>query len=168
MVIRSMLLSLTVALFAFGAHAADVKAGNIVVSNVWAPASAGNNAAAYATIKNDGAGADWLIDAATDAAAMAHLHVTIDDSGVMKMRVVDGVEIPAHGSATLAPGNTHIMLMNLTKPLKQGDQFDLTLTFKNAGAIKVTALVGKAGAPAMDHGSMDHVNMDMSKPGSGR
>ena len=79
MFIRSILLSLPVVLFAFGAHAADVKAGSIIVSNVWAPASAGNNAAAYATIKNDGAVADRLIDAATDAAAMAHLHVTIED-----------------------------------------------------------------------------------------
>jgi copper(I)-binding protein len=163
-----MLLSLTVALFAFGAHAADVKAGNIVVSNVWAPASAGNNAAAYATIKNDGAVADRLIDAATDAAAMAHLHVTIEDNGVMKMRAVDGVEIPAHGSAILAPGNTHIMLMTLTKPLKPGDKFELTLTFKIAGVVKVTALVGKAGATGMDHGSMDHMNMDMPKSGSGQ
>ena len=164
MFIRSILLSLPVVLFAFGAHAADVKAGSIIVSNVWAPASAGNNAAAYATIKNDGAVADRLIDAATDAAAMAHLHVTIEDNGVMKMRAVDGVEIPAHGSATLAPGSTHIMLMTLSRPLKQGDQFDLTLTFKNAGAIKVTALVGKAGATGMDHGAMDH-NMPKSSSG---
>ena len=168
MFMRSVLLSLAAAFFTFAAHADDVKVGAIVVSNAWAPASAGTNGAAYATIKNDGPIADKLIGAATEADAMAHLHTTTEENGVTKMRAADAVDIPAHGTATLAPGGVHIMLMALAKPLKEGDKLDLALTFKNAGTVKVVAVVGKVGAAGIDHGAMDHMKMGMPKSDSGR
>jgi hypothetical protein len=39
-----------------------------------------------------------------------------------------GFVVPAHGTHTLAPGNDHIMFMNLSSPLAPGDDVTVTLT----------------------------------------
>ena len=62
-------------------------------------------------------------------------------SPMMGMRKIDSLEIPAGGSVELKPGGYHIMLIDLTRELKAGDKFDITLKFANAGDVKVTAEV---------------------------
>ncbi len=39
-----------------------------------------------------------------------------------------GIVVPAHASHTLAPGNDHIMFMDLATPLQPGDDVSITLT----------------------------------------
>ena len=68
-------------------------------------------------------------------------HEGNDSHGVFKMRQLDKVEIPAHGTLSLAPGGYHIMLIDLVKPLKQGDKVNLTLVFSDKSQKDVTALV---------------------------
>jgi copper(I)-binding protein len=57
------------------------------------------------------------------------------------MQQVTGIDVPANGEVTLKPGGYHVMLMNVQKPLKEGDSIAVTLTFEKAGAVKVTASV---------------------------
>ena len=61
--------------------------------------------------------------------------------GSMGMSPVSEIPVAAGGSATLEPGGFHIMLIDLTEPLVVGQKIDLTLTFRNAGEVKVTAEV---------------------------
>ncbi len=63
------------------------------------------------------------------------------DSPMKKMQEVDKIDIPAGGTVELAPGGYHVMLLNLGSDLKVGDSIGVTLTFKNAGEVKVTAEV---------------------------
>jgi len=97
--------------------------------------------AAYMIIHNGGSQADRLLSATTDAAGTVELHETTEVDGMMQMAPVTAIEVPAGGQAELAPGGLHVMLIDLTRELKAGDQVELTLTFENAGEIKVTAEV---------------------------
>ncbi len=95
--------------------------------------------AAYMVIENKGKEADKLVDASNNVSEITELHETIEG----KMRRVKAIEIPAGGKAELKPGGLHVMLINLKKPLKEGDTVELTLKFEKSGEVKVQAPVKK-------------------------
>ncbi len=126
----------------------------ITVDKVWARPSIGaaNSSAAYFTVTDAGS-PDRLVGVSTPAAALAELHESIDDHGVMKMRGIAGVALEPGKPVNFAPGGYHVMLMGLTKPLKAGDSFPLTLRFEHAAPITVAVTVqtGPAGAAVPGH-----------------
>jgi len=137
--------------YRFTVAAADES--DISLEHVWARASAGNatTGAAYLTVTDNGR-PDRLVGVSTPVAAMAELHETINDNGVMKMRPVAGVALEPGKPVTFMPGGYHVMLMGLKNPLKAGDSFPLTLNFEHAQPITVTAHVEAVGGAGM--GSM--------------
>ena len=101
----------------------------------WArPAFAGKNTAAYLKIKNTSDKTLYLTGAsccANSVAKTVELHVhKIDHMGVARMRQTDEIKIPPHAEVTLKPGGTHIMLMGLQTDLKEGQDLELNLEFK--------------------------------------
>ena len=148
-------------------RAAEVKAGDIVVLNAWSRATSGGAGAVYVTLRNEGAAADTLIGASTDAAQMSHLHESKSENGVMTMRAIEGIDIPAHATLTLKPAGYHIMLMGLAHPLKEGDAFPIALTFAKGGTVSVQVVVKSAGASGAQ-GSMDKMDMGTMGNGSGK
>ena len=139
---------------------------SVKVDNVWSRAAmAGHEGVVYLTITNAGPD-DSLTSVSTPVATTADVHRTINDNGVMKMRSVPALPIPAGKSVTLSPDGYHIMLMDLKQPLKQGDSFPITLTFAKAGQITATAIVEKAGAVSGPSAGMSGMSMPM--PGSGK
>jgi copper(I)-binding protein len=62
-------------------------------------------------------------------------------SGMMTMRPVEKVEIPADSTVKLEPGGLHVMLLDLKKDLVVGDTVEVTLTFSAAGEKTLTAEV---------------------------
>lgn len=132
-------------------------AGDITVVEAWARATppGAKSGAAYFSFKNSGA-ADRLIGATTPAARRPELHTHIKDGGVMRMRPIDGVDIPAGGMAMMAPGGDHVMLMGLAGPLKKGASFPMTLTFERSGAVTIQVSVRGIGAQTPSgHGGHD-------------
>lgn len=106
------------------------------------PAPAGQNGAAYFTIINPTSADDRLLSVTSGVAAVAELHETRNDNGVMRMRHhADGVSIPARSRVVFAPGGNHVMLMDLRQELVAGQSFTLTLSFANAGTMQVTVAV---------------------------
>ncbi|RMH80544.1 MAG: copper chaperone PCu(A)C [Acidobacteria bacterium] len=95
--------------------------------------------AAYMVIENKGKEADKLMDATNNASEITELHETVEG----KMRRVKFIEVPANGKVELKPGGLHVMLINLKKPLKEGDTVELTLKFEKSGEVKVQAPVKK-------------------------
>lgn len=61
--------------------------------------------------------------------------------GTMSMQPVDGIEVPAGEEVVLEPGGYHVMLLELAEPLEEGETFELTLTFAEAGEQTVTVEV---------------------------
>jgi len=130
----------------------------IVIEHPWSrPTDAmAQTAAAYFVVKNNSDVVDTLISVSTDAAGIAELHTNLNDGGMMRMKHVAGIDIPAHGSATLKPGGFHVMLMDLKGQLKEGSAYALKLKFEKAGEVTVTVKVERpaSGMGTMDHGAM--------------
>ncbi len=113
-------------------------AGGIKVENarIAAPAPGMQVVAAYFTLRNEGA-ADQLVGASTTIGSATALHETINDAGMMRMRHLPSVDLPADGTVEFAPGGKHIMLMGLTADLVDGSEQPITLTFAKAAPITV-------------------------------
>lgn len=139
-------LSLAVALLGLGISAAfaqQAKVGTIEVDNAWAPAANKTaNDAAYMRLVGLGAKPDELVSATSPVAQKVELHVFDVRNGVFGMHPVDGIEVAPGAAATvLRPGGAHVMLEGLNRPLKAGESFPLSLTFKNAGQVQVEVSV---------------------------
>jgi len=71
----------------------------------------------------------------------------VKDGEVLRMREVDGYEIPARGHFELRPGGPHLMLVDLRQPLKEGEKVPVTLRFKRAGEKTVHLEVRRLAGP---------------------
>ncbi len=136
---------------------------DVQVADAWARASAGaaTTGAAYVSM-TAGEQADRLTGVSTPVAQTAEVHESTAEGGIMRMRAVPELDIPAGKTVKLAPGRYHIMMSGLHHPLKAGESFPLTLTFAHAAPITVTVNVRPIGAATMpDHtmGGMDHGQM---------
>ena len=139
---------LAFALSAGFVQAEPVRQGDLEVDAAWARASIGTSrpGAAYFTVRNLGDETDRLTGLSSPVSAMPMLHETTLSEGVSRMAHVEAAEIPAGGELTLEPGGMHVMLMELTTPLKEGATFPLTLTFESGGEITVEVPVFGPGA----------------------
>lgn len=155
------------------AGAVAEEAGALSVSGAWARATPGaaKNGAAYFVLKGAKDSADTLVGGSSPGAGVVEIHTHIEDGGVMKMRKLDKLEVEAGATKVFAPGGLHVMLINLTAPLKEGATLPLTLTFAKAGEVKVEVAVagigaaGPAGSGAAD-ASSDAGSHDGSHAGS--
>ena len=127
--------------------AAEPALQTVTASGAWARATPpGMTVAAVYLALTGGPRADRLVGAATPRAAMAQIHVVSAAAGMARMRPTAGVDVPAHTTVALAPQGTHIMLMDLPRPLVAGEHFPLTLQFEQAGKIGVSVEVRAPGA----------------------
>ena len=109
---------------------------------------------AFMVIKNNGAKDVKLVKAENPASKITELHTHLNEGGVMKMRPVPAVDVPAKGEAVLKPGGLHVMLIDLKAPLKEGEIVPITLGFDDGSSKKVEAKVVAPNAmpmPAMNH-----------------
>lgn len=139
-------------------HEKTASAGEIAIENGWARATAPNQTvgAAYVTLRNAGA-ADRLVGGASEVSGSVELHTMSMDNGIMRMRPVKHIEVPAGGTVALEPGGLHIMLVDLKAPLKQGDRIVIELRFENAGSVSAPFTVTAPGGPKTGHNApMQH------------
>ena len=129
-------------LLAAAAQAHDYRLGDITIVHPYARFTvAGQRAGGgFLSIENKG-GADRLVAASTPVCESVELHTMRMEGDVMRMRQVDGIELPAGKTVDLAPGGHHLMLMGLKAPLKVGDAFALKLKFQKAGELTVQVQV---------------------------
>ncbi len=117
---------------------------------------------AFMIIKNTGPSDRQLVKAESNAAKTVQLHNHINENGVMKMREVPSIDIKANGQAELKPGSYHVMLIDLTTQLKEGDSVPLTLHFDDGSSQQIAAPVRKlqmtmpGGMGNMEKGGMKH------------
>ncbi len=113
----------------------------------WARATAPQQeiGAAYVTLTSPAG--DRLVGASSPLAGRAEVHSMRMDGTVMQMREVgDGLPLPAGQPVVLAPGGYHIMLVNLTRPLRAGESIPVQLRFQNAPPLDLQFQVGPPGA----------------------
>jgi len=112
----------------------------ITARDPWVKTAASGMTAAFVTLENSSSSADVLVSASTSAAGMVQLHEMVMQDGQMVMQEKkDGIAVPAQGTAVLEPGGNHIMLMELTGPIKVGEKVAITLTFKSGTTLQIEA-----------------------------
>lgn len=122
-------------------------------------------AAAWFTITNNGENDDRLVSAESDIAAAVEIHEMAMSDGTMTMSPLpDGLEIPAGETVILEPGGYHIMFIGLTRDLKAGDAFELTLTFEAAGDLEVTVpiFVSEGAAAEAEPETVEHGDLEIA------
>lgn len=133
------------------------KIGDLVVASPWTRATPGGAkiAGGYLKITNTGKSPDRLVGATSVGADRVEIHEMSMTGGVMKMRpLADGLTIKPGETVELKPGGFHVMFMDITQPLKQGDVLKATLKFEKAGPLDVSFNVSAMGAtsePAHKH-----------------
>ena len=153
------------ALIGAPAHAQEVKAAVLVITQAWSRATPGGAkvAGGFLTIENKGTAPDRLVSASADIVGKVEIHEMAMNKGVMTMRPLDkGLVIEPGKTVKLAPGGYHLMLMDLKQPLKQGDKVPLTLEFEKAGKVALSLDVQGVGAQA-PAGGMKHDHSGMKK-----
>ena len=93
-------------------------------------------AAGYMTIVNMGEKPDKLLNIEVDF-AVAELHQSEINDGIVSMNKVDFIEIPAQIAKSLKPGGYHVMFSKFNIELIDESELVGVLNFELAGKIKV-------------------------------
>ena len=127
----------------------------VAIQDAWVrPTSAGQEVgAAYMTLSSTQNVILTRIE--SDVSKSVEIHSMSMQNGIMKMRMLDVLQLSAGKPYKLEPGGFHLMLFDLKKPLKLGDQVNLVLHFKAANSsnkktIEFTQTVRAAVQASMD------------------
>ena len=121
---KRVVVSFAVLLAAFAAQA------QVTVKDAWVRATVVQQKATGAFMKLHNAQGARLVEAKSPVAAIVEIHEMRMDNNVMKMRAINGLDLPAGKSVELQPGGYHIMLIDLKQQVKEGDKVPLTLVIE--------------------------------------
>ena len=102
-------------------------------------------AAGYLVLENRGSETVALVAVATEAAEQTEIHVMEYTDDRMTMSRVSELQVPAGEEVALKPGGTHLMLMELRRPLRDGDEVELVLRFGDGTERRIKMPVRKKG-----------------------
>lgn len=110
-----------------------VSATEVTISNAWVrqPAPGQKIGAAYMTL-NSPQDSKLVYAEAKGVAGSVEMHSMSMKNGVMKMRMLDALTLEANTPKALAPGGFHLMMFDLEKPLKAGEEVTFRLCFEDA------------------------------------
>jgi copper(I)-binding protein len=103
----------------------------VTVKDAWVRATVPGQSttAAYMTLHSS---ADAkVVSVATPAAKRAEVHSNEMKGGIMRMRPVPALALPA-GKDVPLQGDTHVMLMDVVRPLSAGETVPLAITVEDA------------------------------------
>ncbi|MVW87150.1 copper chaperone PCu(A)C [Pseudomonas sp. PB101] len=134
------------------------------VDDAWVRATVAGQPSSGAFMTVTASSDSKLLSVQTPVAGLVQIHEMSMKDDVMKMQQVQSVALPAGEAVSFDPNGYHVMLMNLTGQIKEGDKVPLTLTVENASgakeSIQVEAVAKAIGT--MDHGSMAHDHSKMN------
>lgn len=105
------------------------------------PGVAGNPAAVYFSITNNGAGMQVIRSVHVAGAESAMLHETSERSGQMAMEDLPQVPVQAGETLEFKPGGKHVMAMGLDPSLQPGGEVEVTITFESGDKVGFPARV---------------------------
>ena len=116
----------------------------VAASGGWVklPAPGETQAMAFVSVENPTMYGIYVTSATSDAAAKVELR---DGglSGDARTKPIEFISVPAYESIDMKPASVHLMLLDLKRPLKEGDKIALALATDNAGTLEVSAIVRK-------------------------
>jgi copper(I)-binding protein len=133
---------------------------SITVEDPWVRSNPNGMGAAYMVVTSPES--DEIVAASVEPsiAGTVEVHEVVMQDGMMRMREVAGIPLPAGEAVTLEPGGYHIMLLDMPAMLEPGTEVELVLTFASGTEVPVTATVREStmgDGMGMQHGEgMQH------------
>lgn len=109
--------------------------GEIAVGHMWAPPVKASEGDVYGSVLNQGEAGDRLLAASTPVAE--HVVFRFGDESAARA----AIPLPPGKPVSFASWGYHLHFTGLARPLEEGESFELTLTFENAGARTVRVVV---------------------------
>ena len=137
----------------FSSVAIASDADGVTISEPFARASMQYNSAAFMSIVNNGD--DTAIVAARSAVSeVVELHTHREESGVMRMRQVEKIDLPSGETVMLKPGGLHVMLIGLKQALEVDTEISVTLIYADGSETSLMMpVVNVMRGQGMSHGS---------------
>jgi periplasmic copper chaperone A len=128
----------------------------VTVKEAWVRATAPQQKVASAYLQLTSAADARLVEARSPVAGAVELHESRTENGMMKMRPIASVALPAGKTVELEPGGYHFMLMELKGPIKEGQSVPLTLVVESKDGKRENVEVKAAVRPLTAHGGGHH------------
>jgi copper(I)-binding protein len=146
-------------LLAVAITTAPLATAQVAVNDPWVRGTVTGQKATGAFMQLKSASDAALVAAASPVAKIVEIHEMKLEGGMMKMNAIDKLALPAGKAVDLKPGGYHVMLMDLVKPLREGETVPLQLTFEDKAGRKQTVdvkavvkpLTTSGAAPATKH-----------------
>ena len=134
---RSFLILAASGVLAPAVQAHSFKVGDIAIGHVWGLPTELTETQVFVPMSNRGQAADELIAARSPICSMIELRQNnrYDDPALKSIELLPGKPV------AMRKGARHLRLIGLTKPLKSGDRFEMTLDFLKAGETVVEVIV---------------------------
>lgn len=97
-----------------------------------------------------------LVQASSPVASEVEIHEMRLEGDVMRMRRLDGIDLPAGKQVDLKPGGFHLMLTGLKAPFQEGGRVPVTLVFRKEGQPAQTLELELPVRPLHDKGGQSH------------
>lgn len=128
----------------------------VTVKDAWVRATVTQQKATGAFMQLQSAQDAKLVSAQSPVAAVVEVHEMSMNGGIMRMRAVPSVALPAGQAVDLKPGGFHVMLMDLKGQIKDGDTVPVTLVIEDKDgqrqSLALSVPARTAAAPAKGHG----------------
>jgi len=126
------LLSAVIALCSVALTSAPAQA-QVTVDHAWARATVPGQKVAGVYLEIRAEEPAKLVGVRSPAAGSAEIHSMSNEGGVMKMRRLEQLDLPAAQTVRLAPGGNHIMLLDIKRPLQPGARVPVVLIVEQKG-----------------------------------
>jgi copper(I)-binding protein len=144
----------------FAGYASDIE-----TSGGWIRATAPGQDQAGADLSIISKQSATIIGASSPACNAVQLHTMKGENGMMRMREVNAIELPAGKRVNLRESGYHLMLIGLKAPLKEGETVPVTLSIKvgKQGVVKIKASAEVKSLTATSDAPQDggHMKMQM-------
>ena len=108
-----------------------------------------SNSASFMTLENVSDQDHSLRGAESPSAQAVELHTHTMQDGMMRMRPVGQVPLPARETVRFEPGGLHLMWIGLAQPLRAGQEVPLTLVFEDGSRLELRVPVREMEIPVM-------------------
>ena len=130
-----------------------------VVDDAWVRATVVGQPASGAFMHITSSTDSKLIEVKSPVAKTVQIHQSTMENDVMSMKTVASIALPAGKTVNIDPEGYHVMLIDLTGQIKEGQDVPLTLVVENTKgekeSIEVTAKARALNSmPMHDHGAM--------------
>ena len=134
-------------------------ANQVAVSKAWVRPTVPGQTVAGAYLQITAQETARLIAVRSPYSPSVQIHWMQMDGDMMRMRQVQGLDLPKNTPVNLKPGGYHLMLIKLKKPIHAGDKIPLTLVIETQGKRELVPVEATARQNTMDE--TDHVHDHM-------